>query len=132
MQPRHVEYVLSVGPAPLNPAIGSKASKLQFLIRKGFPVPVTHVCTWDAFLCYAADDVTLIEQLRSEQAATLKPDRRYAVRSSANIEDGLDHSFAGQFKSALNVSGVEGNRHIILANPRHPFAVRAERCSPAR
>ncbi len=108
IQPGHVEYVFPVGHAQLAPNVGSKAGKLQFLMRKGFPVPVTHVCTWDAFLRYAADDVTLIEQLRSELAATLKPDRCYAVRSSANIEDGLDHSFAGQFKSALNVSGVDG------------------------
>ena len=113
MPPQYAEYVLPVGHAQLAPNIGSKASKLQFLMRKGFPVPVTHVCTWDAFLRYAADDVTLVEQLRSELAATLKPDRCYAVRSSANIEDSLDHSFAGQFKSALNVSGVEGVFHAI-------------------
>ena len=113
MQPGRVEYVFPVDHAQLAPNIGSKAGKLQFLIRKGFPVPVTYVCTWDAFLRYAADDVTLIEQLRSELAATLKLDRCYAVRSSANIEDSLDYSFAGQFKSALNVRGVEGVFHAI-------------------
>jgi len=113
MQPGYVEYVLPVGHAQLAPNIGSKASKLQFLIRRGFPVPVTHVCTWDAFLRYAADDVTLVEQIRAELAARLKPDRYYAVRSSANIEDSLEHSFAGQFKSVLNVRGVEGVFHAI-------------------
>jgi len=29
--------------------------------------------------------------------------RRYAVRSSADVEDGAEHSFAGQFKTVLNV-----------------------------
>ena len=34
-------------------------------------------------------------------------DRHYAVRSSATVEDGTDHSFAGQFESVLNVQGEE-------------------------
>jgi phosphohistidine swiveling domain-containing protein len=35
------------------------------------------------------------------------PDKTYAVRSSANLEDNLGHSFAGQFDTFLNVRGVD-------------------------
>ncbi len=101
-------YVFELVDPHLPKTIGNKAKNLRFLMEKGFPVPVAYVCTWNAYLRYLADDVELIEQVRSELVATIKPDRRYAVRSSANIEDRLDYSFAGQFKSALDVCGADG------------------------
>jgi phosphohistidine swiveling domain-containing protein len=98
-------YIYELGARRLPPSIGSKAEKLRFLIRHGWQVPVSYVCTWDAYVQYLADDPELSARLRSELLQELHPDRLYAVRSSANIEDGLEHSFAGQFKSVLNVQG---------------------------
>jgi phosphoenolpyruvate synthase/pyruvate phosphate dikinase len=48
-----------------------------------------------------------MDTLRAELAAKLDLRRAYAVRSSANLEDRLESSFAGQFKSHLNARGVD-------------------------
>jgi pyruvate,water dikinase len=87
--------------------IGNKAKNLGLLAEKGFPTPLTYVCTWDAYARYVQGDVQVIEELRAELAAKLDSRKRYAVRSSANLEDEQDLSFAGQFKSVLDVEGVE-------------------------
>jgi pyruvate,water dikinase len=101
-------YVFELVDSHLPKTVGNKAKQLRFLSDKGFRIPGTLVCTWDAYAHYQADNVVLVEDLRSALASHVDPGQSYAVRSSANIEDGLDHSFAGQFKSALNVHGVDG------------------------
>lgn len=83
--------------------IGNKAENLRFLMKRGFQTPAAYVCTWDAYLHYLEDRQDLIAGLRSELQDKLDPKAAYAIRSSANIEDSLSHSFAGQFKSVLNV-----------------------------
>ena len=100
-----LQFIYDLGALKLPPSIGSKAEKLHFLIQHGWQVPVSYVCTWDAYVQYLANDPELSARLRSELLQALHPDRLYAVRSSANIEDGLEHSFAGQFRSVLNVRG---------------------------
>jgi pyruvate,water dikinase len=88
-------------------AIGNKAENLRFLMERGFRTPAAYVCTWDAYLRYLEDRQELIADLRSELAAVLDRDTAYAVRSSANVEDTLTRSFAGQFKSVLDVRGLD-------------------------
>lgn len=88
-------------------AIGQKAANLRLLLDKGYRIPRTAVIPWNAYQRYVANDVSLIEELRTILARHILPDKKYAVRSSASIEDSFDRSFAGQFKTVLNVSGVD-------------------------
>ncbi len=72
---------------------GGKAKGLAMLDRWGFSIPLTYLvvdydeCELDEFLAtHAADGV-------------------WAVRSSASGEDGMEHSFAGQYETFLNLAG---------------------------
>ena len=100
------QYILSLKDSKRPRNIGSKAQSLLFLSKKGFPVPDTCVCTWDAFLQFRRGDPGIFNQLEEELSAHADVTRRYAVRSSANVEDSERFSFAGQFKSVLNVQGL--------------------------
>lgn len=90
--------------APLG--IGNKAEKLRFVQRHGFRVPRTYVCTSRAFAEHRSGNAQILPTLRRELSILASPQSPHAVRSSANLEDGLEHSFAGQFKTVLDVRGV--------------------------
>jgi len=94
--------------ARLPRTIGSKAEKLRFLIDRGFRTPTTLVCTWDAHARGPESASRLMEAVKSELLSKIDVSRRYAVRSSANVEDRIEHSFAGQFKTVLDVQGADG------------------------
>ena len=87
--------------------IGNKAHNLRRLAAKGFRVPPTIVCTWEAYERYRQDDPTLLQELSGQLAGVITPEQPYAIRSSANIEDGQQNSYAGQFTSHLDVCGLE-------------------------
>jgi len=87
--------------------VGNKARNLRRLADKGFCIPLTWVIPWEAYLRYLADDITLIQELQQTLNQVIQPKRLYAVRSSADIEDTLERSYAGQFKTVLNVRGVD-------------------------
>jgi phosphohistidine swiveling domain-containing protein len=88
-------------------AVGNKAENLQQLQGHGMRVPITHVLPWTAYQRYLANDLTVIEEIQTALRQIINPAKRYAVRSSTNLEDNVDHSFAGQFKSVLNVAGAD-------------------------
>jgi len=85
--------------------IGNKAENLNCLIGKKFPVPVTFVLDWGAYLDHKSKGDSVLKKIKSEIQEKLNSSSYYAVRSSAEIEDQPDHSFAGQFKTVLNIQG---------------------------
>jgi pyruvate,water dikinase len=88
--------------------IGGKAAQLGVLLAEGAHVPLTFVCEWGAYEQALRDETAVLNQLRAEISQKLDMSKIYAVRSSANLEDGRDFSFAGQFATVLNVQGLEG------------------------
>jgi pyruvate,water dikinase len=86
--------------------IGTKAERLCFLRRQGFAVPHTLACPWDLYDRHLRQDAAVLDKLSQALAIRLDPMKCYAVRSSANVEDQAEHSFAGQFRSVLDVQGV--------------------------
>lgn len=85
--------------------VGGKAARLGELIRHGLRVPAGLVVTTATHRdrrAGAANGSTLAESLRAHLRER-DPDRLFAVRSSATVEDSARASFAGQFRSLLNV-----------------------------
>ncbi len=87
--------------------IGKKAANLQLLMKFGMKIPVTHVIPTEVFDLYQSNKDSIFKDLHSELTQKLDLSKKYAVRSSANVEDSLYHSFAGQFKTSLDVLGVD-------------------------
>ncbi|WP_369523764.1 PEP/pyruvate-binding domain-containing protein, partial [Neglectibacter timonensis] len=61
---------------------------------------------------FAQEDLTVAENWIRQEFS--RKDCRFAVRSSATIEDGKASSFAGQFESRLNVK-PDGLKEAIQA-----------------
>ncbi len=100
-------YILPLSHRNLPGTVGTKAINLRKLKDRGLLVPNTYICTWHAFQEFKQNESDLRNRLADELQDIIHPEKRYAIRSSANIEDGLDYSFAGQFKSYLEQQGVE-------------------------
>lgn len=88
--------------------IGEKARNLLWLHRHGRKIPLTYVIPYAAYQHYKTLGLqSLNDHLRISLSSVIDPQRSYAVRSSANLEDSAQHSFAGQFKTVLNLRGVD-------------------------
>ena len=87
--------------------IGNKAQNIYQLIRKRYRVPTSHVVTWDAYTSFLDSGPGVLDRIHDELKRLIDPGLSYAVRSSANIEDSMEHSFAGQFMTHLDVLGLD-------------------------
>ena len=101
------DVLLRLSGYPDAQAIGAKAANLLRLRQMGFAVPAAHVVPWQvAERCRQGDELTT-RALRDELARLARDGRSYAVRSSADVEDSFERSYAGQFGSRLAVNGAE-------------------------
>jgi len=85
---------------------GQKGLSIQKMMKYGLPVPKTYFCDWKVFQRYIAGEKNLLSIIKHELENIIDPKKNYAIRSSANLEDKPDYSFAGQFETVLNVNGV--------------------------
>lgn len=87
---------------------GVKADNLGLLVKAGFPVPdfiTLHADELDAAASRGHEGlVELVNAIHERETAFFKRYDRFAVRSSANNEDGRHRSMAGLYESRVNVS----------------------------
>jgi len=102
----HTRYIYNLKETTDKNDIGNKAINLGFLQKKGFKIPKSFTCSSEAFNLYKQDSPTILSNLKQEISYYIDEDKAYSVRSSANIEDESNKSFAGQFQTILNQKGI--------------------------
>lgn len=89
-------------------AIGSKAFNLCKIQSGGIRVPIFFVISNDEF----QKDAKIIQQKITHMLSKMSAEY-FAVRSSSNLEDGKNASFAGLFKTILNVPKEEVSEAVF-------------------
>ncbi len=84
---------------------GGKAQGLHWLTAHGHPVPRAWVLPGS--VATGLEDPARRAAIRSALTTVVAEGRPYAVRSSADVEDGAERSFAGQFRTVLDLAGVD-------------------------
>ena len=82
---------------------GNKAWNLLYLEKHGFRIPLTYVLEQQVFEDYLREPNSTIQKIEEEIEDLLSINKKYALRSSTNIEDSIGYSYAGQFLTVLNV-----------------------------
>jgi pyruvate,water dikinase len=110
-------------------AVGAKAASIGWLAGSGAKVPRAVAVPADIAARAAAGETLAVELLAGALRRWLDPDGTYAVRSSADGEDGELRSFAGQFESRLDVpaDGVLAAVREVAAPDGARLAAYAER-----
>ena len=89
-------------------AVGGKARGLNNLIKKGFSVP-------QGFVLVDFDKNNKDNIVQATEYFLNSDLKKVAVRSSASAEDGADFSYAGQFKTFLNIDNVQDFAHAVIS-----------------
>ena len=85
-------------------AFGKKGAGLHWLAKHRLPIPRTFVLTY-AGGEHLNKNGSFNNEIVQEFTGCIDSKKLYAVRSSANLEDSKDVSFAGQFTTQTNVPG---------------------------
>jgi len=111
---KNSQYIFKIGKTKIGDKIGNKALNLRFIKKNGFRIPETYICSFEAFNQYKNGNQNILSKLKQELDYYLVEDKTYSVRSSANIEDDSNWSFAGQFETFLNQKGIENILESIV------------------
>lgn len=103
----HIQYIFNLDDKNNKNCIGNKASNLRFLQKNGFKIPQTFVCSFAAFDLYTKGEKNILLDLKQELGFYIDQSKSYSVRSSANLEDESEKSYAGQFQTILNQKGIQ-------------------------
>ncbi len=100
------DVITELGRRRIPDGAGPKAASIVWLIQHGFRVPRSFILPSARAMAWEqAEGSTVPADLLVELEARLSPAHRYAVRSSSDVEDAPEHSFAGLFTSVLDVEG---------------------------
>lgn len=100
---------------------GRKGVGLHWLASRRLTIPPTLVLTYSGANKISASANGFDPELGALLARHIDPGKQYAVRSSANLEDDTDASFAGQFTTQTNVQGLDALQssiQVVLASGR--------------
>ncbi|MFC2099594.1 PEP/pyruvate-binding domain-containing protein [Candidatus Bipolaricaulota bacterium] len=86
---------------------GGKASGLARLAKMGYDIPSTWVCSWRIGKRCLGNHTRTLTDLRAALGDLLDPVEKYAVRSSADVEDSAGSSCAGLFDTELHLQGAD-------------------------
>lgn len=93
--------------------LGKKAQGLRWLSQHQLRIPETLALTFGGSRRIAANQEQFDPLIAEELEKWIREKKSYAVRSSANLEDGNQISFAGQFDTLINVRGLEAIQEAI-------------------
>lgn len=111
-------------PPPDADTVGRKAVSLWWLASRGVSVPPAVAIPAEAVSRLLRGDAAEREMLRAALDRWLDPGTTYAVRSSADVEDGAGYSFAGQFDTRLDVPS--GDILVAVAEVAQPHGPRLD------
>ena len=92
---------------PAKRGIGNKAASLYKMQKLRFPVPETYVIPMKVTEVLSSNPEKLRQQMLRELEQISVKDCSWAIRSSGEMEDHENHSFAGQFATFLDVKGSQ-------------------------
>jgi len=95
--------------------VGEKSKNLHYLNKQGFSIPIAYAISWNLQRVYLQNGELFPESFCNALERVIDPEKTYAIRSSANVEDSQTHSYAGQFLSVLDVSGLDDILNAIKA-----------------